>query len=372
MRTLLLLLLLLLCCVPLFACATAKSVPVSAKVSSPSLHQVKQVKVADSVALEVLDFGGQGPALVFLAGLGDTGHIFDTFAPEFTGSHHVYSVTRRGLGSSSWPAQGYDTATLGADVVGVLDGLGLARASLAGHSVAGPEITWVATHHPERVEKVVYLDPKADGDLIAETLKTVPMPKRREPAPEEVASRATVATALTRGLGAAVPEHEIDEGAEFDGATGRYLRDRARPDVAEQVGRSALKADFADVRAPVLFIYTGFPRDERAETFTDFSTMTPLQQETLRVMVGRRQQRGAELESLMASRPNWKGVKLEDAGHYVWFTNRDEVLREMKAFLGTPRSRAGRRARRLENGLQAERWEVIARLPASRRFVNAK
>jgi hypothetical protein len=46
--------------------------------------------------------------------------------------------------------------------------------------------------------------------------------------------------------------------------------------------------------------------------------------------------RAAELEGLMANRPTWKGVKLEDAGHYVWFTNRAEVLREMKAFLGTP------------------------------------
>jgi pimeloyl-ACP methyl ester carboxylesterase len=327
---------LLLCCVPLFACATAKSVPVSAKASSPALHQVKRVTVAERVALEVLDFGGEGPALVFLAGAGDTGHIFDTFAPEFTATHHVYSVTRRGFGSSSWPAQGYDTATLGADVFGVLEGLGLAKASLAGHSFAGPEMTWVATHHPERVEKVVYLDPSTEADLIAEVLKTVPMPKPREPAPEEVASRATVAATVSRSAGGAVPEHEIDEGAMFDAKTGRYLRDRALPDAMEQLRKGALKVDFADVRAPVLFIYEGFPRDERPETFPGFSTLTPAQQETLRAMQPRKYQRDAELEGLMASRPNWKTVKLEDAGHYVWFTNRAEVLREMKAFLGTP------------------------------------
>jgi hypothetical protein len=28
----------------------------------------------------------------------------------------------------------------------------------------------------------------------------------------------------------------------------------------------------------------------------------------------------------------WKGVKLEDAGHYVWFTNRAEVLRDRWAW----------------------------------------
>ncbi len=36
----------------------------------------------------------------------------------------------------------------------------------------------------------------------------------------------------------------------------------------------------------------------------------------------------------LANLPNWKWVKLEHAEHYVWITNRDAVLREMKSFLG--------------------------------------
>ena len=111
----------LLCGFLLCACTTEKPAPVSAPVVSSTaaapLHQVKQVKVAEGVAFETLDFGGHGPALVFLAGLGDTGHVYDTFAPEFVAVHHVYAITRRGFGSSSWPEQCYDTATLGADIV---------------------------------------------------------------------------------------------------------------------------------------------------------------------------------------------------------------------------------------------------------------
>ncbi|OJH37324.1 alpha/beta fold hydrolase [Cystobacter ferrugineus] len=87
----------------------------------------------------MLDFGGQGPALVFLSGLGNTGHVFDTLAPEFIASHHVYALTRRGFGASSWSDTGYDTATLGLDVVHALDGLGIQKAVLAGHSMAGDE-----------------------------------------------------------------------------------------------------------------------------------------------------------------------------------------------------------------------------------------
>jgi pimeloyl-ACP methyl ester carboxylesterase len=220
---------------PLFACATTKSAPDAAPAGASALHQVKRVKVAEDVELEFLDFGGPGPALVFLSGRGNTGHVFDTFAPEFTTAYHVYSVTRRGYGSSSWPEQGYDTATLAADVVRVLDSQGIAKAVFVGHSRAGEEITWLATHHPDRVEKVVFLDIQTKGYLVAELAKDLPMPTPREPDPADLASRATVAARIARSVGGPLPEHEIDEIVEFDPKTGRFLRDRQRPVHANQV-----------------------------------------------------------------------------------------------------------------------------------------
>ncbi|WAM23815.1 alpha/beta fold hydrolase [Myxococcus sp. NMCA1] len=325
---------LLLLCLPLFACVTTKSVPVPASADSSALHQVKRVKVAEGVELELLDFGGQGPALVFLSGLGNTGHVFDTFAPEFTAAHHVYAVTRRGFGSSSWPEQGYDTATLGEDVVRVLEGLGIAKASFVGHSAAGPELTWVATHHPERVEKVVYLDVRTNGDLLAELLSVLPMPPPSEPAPEDVASRAAVAAAVARDVGGAFPAHEIDEASEFDPKTGHYLRDRKWPHAEARVMKGFSKVDFAAVTAPVLFLYVDQPRFGRVEDIPGFSQMDLPVQEKLRTLSARALQRDAEMLSVM-SMPNWKGIKLEHARHYVWLTNHDEVLREMKTFLET-------------------------------------
>jgi non-heme chloroperoxidase len=62
-----------------------------------SPHKVRLVKVADNVTLEVLDWGGSGPPLVLLSGEGDTAHVFDRFALNFTFHHHVYGITRRGL-----------------------------------------------------------------------------------------------------------------------------------------------------------------------------------------------------------------------------------------------------------------------------------
>jgi pimeloyl-ACP methyl ester carboxylesterase len=116
------------------------------------------------VRLEVLDWGGSEPAVVMLAGLGSTAHIFDDLAPQLADGFRTIGITRRGHGASSRAA---DTATyvldsLAADIRTVLDSLGIRRASLVGHSIAGAEITRFAARWPDRVEKLVYLDAAHD------------------------------------------------------------------------------------------------------------------------------------------------------------------------------------------------------------------
>ena len=51
--------------------------------TDPSPHVVRHVPVAPGVRLEVLDWGGSGPALVFLTGMGHTAHVYDDFAARF-------------------------------------------------------------------------------------------------------------------------------------------------------------------------------------------------------------------------------------------------------------------------------------------------
>jgi len=81
------------------------------------------ITVAPKVTLEVLDWGGTGEPVVFLAGLGNSAHVFDDFAPQFTDHFHVLAITRRGYGASSQPASGYGSARLAADMKAVLDTL---------------------------------------------------------------------------------------------------------------------------------------------------------------------------------------------------------------------------------------------------------
>ncbi len=119
------------------------------------------ITVENNVKLEVLDWGGSGRPLVLLAGLGNTAHIFDKFAPKFTATYHVYGITRRGFGASSSPspsgAATYSADRLGDDVLAVIDALKLNRPVLAGHSLGGEELSSIGSRHPGKVAGLIYL-----------------------------------------------------------------------------------------------------------------------------------------------------------------------------------------------------------------------
>src|SRR6201996_8376578 len=130
-----------------------------------SPHAVQFVTVDQGVQLEVLDWGGSGRPLIFLAGAGDTAHRFDGFAPQFTAQHHVYGITRRGFGASSKPAPAngnYSADHLGDDVLAVMKALHIDRPVLIGHSIAGEELSSVGSRFPENISGLIYLDAATD------------------------------------------------------------------------------------------------------------------------------------------------------------------------------------------------------------------
>jgi pimeloyl-ACP methyl ester carboxylesterase len=95
--------------------------PQPAEWKDASTHAATFIAVDDGVQLEVLDWGGSGTPVVLLAGLGDTAHVFDDFAPMLTARHRVLAVTRRAHGRSSAPTSGYAFARLAEDVIRVID-----------------------------------------------------------------------------------------------------------------------------------------------------------------------------------------------------------------------------------------------------------
>jgi pimeloyl-ACP methyl ester carboxylesterase len=127
-------------------------------VTDASPHQMKFVALGADIKLDVLDWGGTGRPVVLLAGIGNTAHVFDKFAPKLAASFHVYGITRRGIGASGESEIGYTSDELGDDIVAVLDSLHLDPPVLIGHSFAGEELSSVGTRYPERVAGLVYLD----------------------------------------------------------------------------------------------------------------------------------------------------------------------------------------------------------------------
>jgi non-heme chloroperoxidase len=133
----------------------------------PSAKRVRFIavpsKAGRTIPLEVLDWAGHGPAVLLLAGLGETGHIYNDLAPHLADRFRVIALTRRGHGASAHvDSSSCVLDTLVADIRALMDSLQLQRASLIGHSIAGAEITRFAARWPERTDKLVYLDASHD------------------------------------------------------------------------------------------------------------------------------------------------------------------------------------------------------------------
>jgi len=146
----------------------------------PSPHKATLVTVDTDVALEVLDWGGSGPALVLLAGGGVSAHQYDDFAPALTARYRVVGVTRRSHRGSSVAPGGYGFARLAEDVVRVIDAVGVTNPVVIGHSFAGEEMHVLGARHSAKISGLVYVDAafdrgdSADSEAFNAVARTVP------------------------------------------------------------------------------------------------------------------------------------------------------------------------------------------------------
>jgi len=154
----------------------------------PAPHTDQFITVDKDVKLEVLDFGGSGQPLVFLAGMGNTAHIFDRIAPRLIDQFHVYAITRRGFGASSIPPSGYTADRLADDVLKVIEVLKLNRPVVAGHSVSGEELSSIGSRYPEKVAGLVYLDAAYAYALYDPSCTTPQIPPSGSSSPKTVSA----------------------------------------------------------------------------------------------------------------------------------------------------------------------------------------
>ncbi len=131
--------------------------------------------------LSFLEWGASGnPALCFLHGGAAHAHWFDRVAPAFADRFHVLALDQRGHGESEWavPAA-YATRDFAADLLAMMDALGVARMVFAGHSMGGHNTMGFAAWHPERVRAAVIID--ARPSLPPERLDRMHARGRRPP-----------------------------------------------------------------------------------------------------------------------------------------------------------------------------------------------
>jgi pimeloyl-ACP methyl ester carboxylesterase len=299
-----------------------------------SPHGVRLVSVAPGVRLEVLDWGGSGPPLVFLAGLQDVAHGFDDFAPRFIDRNHVIAITRRGYGASSQPGLGYDLATRVADLRAVLDSLHLARVALVGHSIAGDELTAFAGAYPARVSRLVYLDAAYDHTGVRDLLgANAPWPRMLA---KDSASPAAVQAYLHRAFGMHIPQAQLRAIGRYD-AAGRLVADVTPGVIDSLVLAGCGHPDYRAVRAPALAIYAVV--DSAPQIFPSWAPLDAGGRAAARHFTTILQAwAAAERARLRRDLPAAQVLELHGANHYVFSSHSREVTESMRAFLASDRS----------------------------------
>lgn len=201
---------------------------------------------------------GSGPAVVLIHGFGSSIFTWRDVLPALAKDRDVVALDLPGFGGSDQPAD------LAADlfpavVTGLMERLGLARASLVGNSMGGAVAVQLATATPERVERLVLVDAAgyrmgaAQRPVLLRVVGSAPLAVVLERLPFR---RRLVRTALRQVF--------HDDGLVSEERVEEYLAPFARPGALRAVrsllrSREAQAGAFGDVvarvRVPTLIVW---------------------------------------------------------------------------------------------------------------------
>src|SRR5436853_2275885 len=90
--------------------------------------------VVGNIVLHVVEAGPEdGEAVVLLHGWPQSWYAWRRVIPALATHCRVVAPDLRGFGETSKPSTGFDTRTVGGDIVGLMDKLAIRRAHLVGH-----------------------------------------------------------------------------------------------------------------------------------------------------------------------------------------------------------------------------------------------
>jgi pimeloyl-ACP methyl ester carboxylesterase len=297
-------------------------------------HRPGFITVQRGVRIHYLDFGGSGPPLLLLPGIGNTAHAYDDFARGLTDRYRVYAMTRRGFGESSHPTRGYDMGRLVDDIRAVMDSLKLPRVDLVGHSFAGQEMTRLARLHPERIRRMVYLDGAFDNVTVDSAAQEIFTTAMAYPAKEPLTARDTASYRAyvsyvhsTRGV--KIPESDIRVRVKHDG-------------IIEELGVGYRgiglegeneRQEWEKLRVPALGIFAVRERFEQSEPWVTADT-------SWRSEVQAYLDKAKELTQFAINdfkrAPRSEALAISGGHHWIFVSHRDRVLAAVREFLAKP------------------------------------
>lgn len=109
---------------------------------------------------------GKGPPVVLIHGFGGHTYSYRYLIPELAPDHRVVALDLLGFGYSERVSDAdYSHQAQAGRVLGLMDALGIEKASLVGHSMGGEVAMRVAAAHPERVDRLA-LVASVSGDRV--------------------------------------------------------------------------------------------------------------------------------------------------------------------------------------------------------------
>lgn len=200
---------------------------------------------------------GAGPSLILLHGLGSSIYSWSGVLDGLARQHDVVALDLPGFGSSDQPEE-LTFGRLPRAVLGLMDRLGLEKASLAGNSLGGAVAIVVAAERPERVDRLVLID-AAGFNLAPEDRPGIL--RFVSAVPDILLERLPVRRWLTR---AALRQVFLDPAQVTDERVEEYVAPMLRPGAARSL-RSLLTSSsneldhfeelLARVRSPTLILW---------------------------------------------------------------------------------------------------------------------
>lgn len=215
---------------------------------------------ADGVEVATHDLGGQGPPLVMAHAAGFHGLVLAPLAGQLAGDARCVALDERGHGDTRLPdGRPFDWYGLAADVLAVVDGLGLARPHGFGHSSGGTAVLMAEQARPGTFAAIYCFEPvliDADPPLGRDTANWLAAGARRRRdtfASREEAHRQYAAKPPLSVLSPEALRAYVDHGLEDDGQGG--VRLKCRPEVEANVYETATGHDafsrLGEVACPV-------------------------------------------------------------------------------------------------------------------------